>query len=145
VRLVIFLTLFAISVLYALRKGGGPERAAAIIFIFMTVSDPFVHALTPPTYVKLDPGHFIIDLLGWAALLFVALSANRFWPLWVSSLQTISLIAHVTKFLDYSIHPLVYAIMQVSSFYPLLIILMIGTYNHQMRLQHKGSDPPWRH
>jgi hypothetical protein len=106
--------------------------------------DPFVHALTPVTFARLDPGHFIIDLLGWSALLVVAIRARRFWPLWVSSLQTISLIAHVTKFLDYSIHPLGYATMQVSSSYPLLIILMIGTYNHQARLQRVGSDPPWR-
>lgn len=143
VRLVLFLTLLAVSLLYALRKGGGPERAAAIVFIFMTISDPFVHALTPYNYAKLDPGHFIIDLMGWCALLVIALRAERLWPLWVSSLQTISLIAHITKYLDYSIHPFVYAIMQVASSYPLLLLLILGTYNHQVRLQQSGNDRPW--
>jgi hypothetical protein len=143
VRLILFLTLLAISVLYALKRGGGPERAAALVFISMTISDPFVHALTPHNYAKLDPGHFIIDFLGWCALLIIALRAERLWPLWVSSLQTISLIAHIAKFLDYSIHPFVYAIMQVASSYPLLLLLMLGTYHHQMRLRQKGNDPSW--
>lgn len=143
-RLVVFLILLLTSTFYALLRGGEPERAAAVVVIAMTLSDPFVHALTPYTSADLDPGHFIIDLVGWFALLAIALKANRIWPLWVSSLQTISLIAHVAKFLDYSIHPLAYAIMQVSSSYPLLFILGIGTYKHQKRLQQIGKDPPWK-
>jgi hypothetical protein len=144
VRLILFLTLLIGSVTYALLRGGKPERAAAIVFLLMAIGDPFVHEFTPPTYTILDPGHFVIDLLAWCALLAIALRAKRFWPLWISSLQTISLIAHVTKLLDYSIHPTVYAIMQVSSSYPLLIILVIGTLNHQRRLRGSGSDPHWR-
>jgi hypothetical protein len=143
-RLVLFLTLLIAIAVYALLKGGRPERAAALIVITMALSDPFVHALTPYTYAELDPGHFIIDLVGWCALLTIALKANRIWPLWVSSLQTISLIAHIVKYLDYSIHPLAYAIMQVSSSYPLLFILGFGTYNHQKRLRQTGKDPPWK-
>ena len=143
-RQIIFLTLLCLSVIYALRRGGEPERAVATVFIFMTISDPFVHVLTPPDYSVLDPGHFIIDLLAWFALLPIALRANRFWPLCISSLQAISLIAHVAKFLDYSIHPVAYAIMQVSSSYPLLLILVIGTFTHQKRMRENGSDRHWR-
>lgn len=143
-RVFLFITLLVCSVAYALLRGGKPERAAAIIFILMAISDPFVHEFTPLTYSLLDPGHFIIDMLGWCALLAVALRAKRIWPLWVSSFQSVSLIAHITKFLDYSIHPVVYAIMQVSSSYPLLIILIIGTFNHQQRIRLNGSDPHWR-
>lgn len=143
--MIFFILLFVTSVGYALWRGGKPERAVAIILILMLSIDAFVHAITPATYAKTDPGHFVIDALGWVAFLFIALRARRMWPLWVSSLQTISLIAHITKLLNYSIPPLVYAIMQVSSSYPLLIILMIGTYAHQTRLRQTGSDPPWRH
>lgn len=143
-RTTIFLALLAFSIIYALRKGGKPERAAAIVFVLMTISDPFVHALTPIQYTKLDPGHFVIDVAGWTALLAIALHARRFWPLWVSSFQTVSLVAHVVKFLDYTIHPVAYGIMQVAGSYPLLILLMIGTANHQRRLAVNGSDPHWR-
>ena len=143
-RLILFLMLLSLSIVYAIRRGGEPERAVAIILIFMTISDPFVHAITPLTYIELDPGHFIIDLGGWSACLVVALRAQRVWPLWITSLQTISLIAHVTRLVDYSVHPTAYAIMQVASSYPLLMILIIGTRNHQQRLLQNGSDPSWR-
>lgn len=144
-RIIFASFLFLACVGYALWKGGRPERAVALTFILMIGADPFVHSLTPATYVDLDPGHFIIDFVGWAVLLYVALRALRLWPLWVSSLQTISLIAHVIKLLNYSIHPLVYAIMQVSSSYLLLTVLTIGTYCHQKTLHRIGSDLPWRH
>jgi hypothetical protein len=143
VRIVLLLFVLSFSLIYALRRGGEPERAVAIIFILMIISDPLVHVVTPKKFTVLDPGHFIIDLIGWIALLGVALRAHRFWPLWVSALQTISLIAHISKLLDYSIHPVAYGIMQVAGSYPLLIILTIGTYNHQARLHRNGSDIPW--
>jgi hypothetical protein len=133
VRIVLLLFVLSFSLIYALRRGGKPERAVAIIFILMIISDPLVHVVTPKKFTALDPGHFIIDLIGWIALLGVALRA----------LQTISLIAHISKFLDYSIHPVAYGIMQVAGSYPLLIILIIGTYNHQVRLRRNGSDIPW--
>jgi hypothetical protein len=142
-RIVLFLFVLSFSVVYALRRGGEPERAVAIILILMAISDPLVHVVTPEKFTVLDPGHFIIDLVGWIAMLSIALRAKRFWPLCVSALQTISLIAHITKFLDYSIHPVAYGIMQVASSYPLLITLIIGTYNHQKRLRRIGSDAPW--
>ena len=144
-RTTIFLVLLVLSIAYALKKGGAPERAAALVFVLMTISDPFVHALTPMQYTAIDPGHFGIDLAGWGALLVIALRARRFWPLWVSSFQTVSLVAHVVKFLDYTIHPVAYGAMQVAGSYPLLILLMIGTFNHQKRLAKNGNDPHWRY
>jgi hypothetical protein len=143
-RTTIFIALLAFSIIYALRKGGQPERAVAIVFLLMTISDPFVHALTPIQYTQLDPGHFVIDLAGWIALLAIALRARRFWPLWVSSFQTVSLVAHVVRLLDYSIHPVAYGVMQVAGSYPLVILLMIGTFNHQQRFAENGNDPHWR-
>jgi phosphoglycerol transferase MdoB-like AlkP superfamily enzyme len=110
----------------------------------MLISDPFVHAFTPKRFSVLDPGHFIIDILAWLAFFAIALRAQRFWILCVSSLQTISLIAHVAKLLDYSVHPTAYGIMQVASSWPLLILLIIGTFNHRARLQQNGKDPSWK-
>jgi hypothetical protein len=143
-RLLPVLLLLAICTGYALWKGGKPERAAAIVLLLMAISDPFVHVLTPATYIKVDPGHFIIDLAGWFALFYIAIRARRLWPLWISSLQTISLISHVTRLLDYTLLPAAYAIMQVSSSYLLLVVLTVGTYNHQARVRMNLTDQPWR-
>ncbi|WP_321323071.1 hypothetical protein [uncultured Parasphingorhabdus sp.] len=130
--------------MYALYRGGGPERCVAGIVIAMVLLDPAVHIVTPLEYSALDPGHLVIDLAGWLALVAVALRANRFWPLCVASLQTIALVAHVTRMLDVTIHPKAYMIMQIASSYPLLVLLMVGTICHQKRLKAIGIDRSWR-
>ncbi len=143
-RTTVFLILFGAACIYALYRGGAPERWVAVVIIGMLVLDPAVHLVTPLEYAALDPGHFVIDLAGWLALLAIALRANRFWPLWVVSLQTIAMVSHATRLLDMTIHPKAYMIMQIASSYPLLIVLMMGTYYHQKRMQIIGTDRPWR-
>jgi len=110
----------------------------------MLVLDPAVHIVTPLEYSKLDPGHLVIDAVAWIGLLVVALRANRFWPLCVASLQTIALVAHAARMLDMTIHPRAYMIMQIASSYPLLVLLLIGTFYHQKRLKAMGTDRSWR-
>tara|TARA_R110000787_G_scaffold98664_4_gene202775 strand:+ start:3973 stop:4311 length:339 start_codon:yes stop_codon:yes gene_type:complete len=110
----------------------------------MLVLDPVVHIVTPLEYAKLDPGHLVIDLAAWIGFLAIALRANRFWPLCVVSLQTIALVAHVTRMLDVTIQPKAYMIMQIASSYPLLVALMIGTFYHRKRLTAIGTDISWR-
>ena len=71
-------------------------------------------------------------------------SREQFWPLWVSSLQSISLIAHageIPRLFGSSARLRRHA---GSELLPLLIMLMIGTYNHEMRLRLNNSDVPWK-
>ncbi|MEH6660839.1 MAG: hypothetical protein V7679_04235 [Parasphingorhabdus sp.] len=143
-RTLVFLLFLGAICIYALYRGGGPERWVACIVIAMVVLDPAVHIFTPLEYATLDPGHLVIDMAGWLGLLAVALRANRFWPLCVVSLQTIALVAHATRLLDVTIHPKAYMIMQIASSYPLLVLLMIGTFYHQKRLKTIGTDRSWR-
>ena len=143
-RIFVFLLLLVTSCVYALYRGGGPERWVACIIIGMGALDPLVHLVTPLEYATVDPGHLFIDLLGWLCLFAVALRANRFWPLCVVSLQTIAIVAHTARLLDVTIHPKAYMIMQIASSYPLLVVLMVGTFYHQKRLKSIGTDKSWR-
>tara|TARA_R110000824_G_scaffold211072_3_gene397027 strand:+ start:11980 stop:12420 length:441 start_codon:yes stop_codon:yes gene_type:complete len=143
-RTLVFIFLLGAICIYALYRGGGPERWVACVVIGMVALDPAVHLFTPLEYATLDPGHLVIDLVAWTGLFAIALRANRFWPLWVVSLQTIALVSHATRLLDVTIQPKAYMIMQIGSSYPLLAALMIGTFFHQKRLKAAGIDRPWR-
>tara|TARA_R110001606_G_scaffold215047_2_gene362932 strand:- start:6770 stop:7210 length:441 start_codon:yes stop_codon:yes gene_type:complete len=143
-RTLVFIFLLGAICIYALYRGGGPERWVACVVIGMVALDPAVHLFTPLEYATLDPGHLVIDLVAWTGLVAIALRANRFWPLWVVSLQTIALVSHATRLLDVTIQPKAYMIMQIGSSYPLLAALMIGTFFHQKRLKAAGIDRPWR-
>ena len=93
----------------------------------MGVSEPAVHVFTPLEYATLDSGHLVIDLAAGIGFFAIALRAN-----------------HIAKLLDVTIHPKAYMIMQIASSYPLLVVLMIGTFYHQKRLRTIGTDMSWR-
>lgn len=140
----VFLFVLAIVAIYAIVWGGGPERAMAAVCLSATILDPVVHIVTPLEYSQMDPGHLVVDLFAFVGFLAISLRAKRFWPLCVTSLQLISLVAHFAKLVDVSIVPRAYFVMQAASSHPLLITIAIGTYCHQLRLKADGTDPSWR-
>ena len=143
-RIAIFYVLFVSCTLYALWRGGAPERAVAGSYFAIWLLDGALNLVYPADFADMDPVHLAIDILIWLSFFAVAMRAKRFWPLCLVSLQTIALVAHSAKFMDVSIAPRAYLTMQIASSFPVLILLAIGTYCHQRRLKANGSDPAWR-
>lgn len=142
-RIAIFLTLLLMALAYALRKGGGPERAMASILIFMAVSDQLLHLFVPVQFLAVDTGHLLIDLIAAIATLVLAFRAYRFWPMMAAVLQLLPLLAHSTRALDLGLHPIAYLTMQVGASWLLPPLLIAATWQHQRRLAVFGSDPSW--
>lgn len=143
-RVQLYLAGLCLVLFYAMWKGGGPERAVGWILIFMGASTSLARLVFPPTFVSLDEVVLGSDLAALMALLLVALRSSRFWPLCVCSLQTVSLVAHLARALDYSILPKVYWLMAIGPSYPIIVLLALGTWRHQYRLRRYGKDPSWR-
>jgi len=143
-RIACFLTLLFLATFYALRKGGGPERAMALILIAMLAADQALHLFVPARFATLDTGHLAIDLAAAAATLALALTAHRFWPLAAAALQLLPLLAHFSRAADMSVHPAAYLTMQVFASWLLPPLLAFGTWRHQRRLRTGGSEPSWR-
>ncbi|WP_422060851.1 hypothetical protein [Sphingopyxis sp.] len=143
-RIAVFLILMLVAIGYAARKGGGPERAMAIIAATMIASDQALHLLVPPEFASLDIGHLAIDLFGASATMFLALVAYRFWPMIAAALHILPLLAHLSRYFDIMLHPAAYLTMQVASSWPVGPILIVATWGHQRRIRQFGSDPSWR-
>lgn len=143
-RIACFLTLLFLATLYALRKGGGPERMMALILIAMLVADQALHLIVPARFEALDAGHLVIDLAAAAATLALALNAHRFWPLAAAALQLLPLLAHFSRAADISVHPIAYLTMQVFASWLLPPLLALGTWRHRRRLLIFGSDRSWQ-
>jgi hypothetical protein len=128
---------------YALRRGGTPEKMGATIlaigsFLTMaTISDRTV------SHRSVEVGVLIVDLLCLAAFLALALRADRFWPLWVAALQMIGTAGHAVKYVDPEIVRRAYALILIIWAYPMIMLLIAGTWRHQRRLAHLGVDKPW--
>jgi hypothetical protein len=82
----------------ALWRGGWPERCAAGAMIAAW----FGSALTQNTLQMWGPqtGVVIIDLMLLAVLLILALTTDRWWPMWASGFHGLGVLLHLAVLLD---------------------------------------------
>jgi hypothetical protein len=123
---------------YAIRCGGMPERTVGIVILSGVAVDPLLHEFLRVRFATVDPTHLLIDSVSFIAFLAVSLRAHRFWPLWLSAFQLLSLGAHGAKAMNLSIHPVVYSAMTVAWAYGMLFLLIGATRYHQ-RLRARGE------
>jgi len=142
-RIAIFVTLLLMAVGYALRRGGAPERAMAVILCAMLAADQLLHIFVPVEFASVDTGHLLIDSAAAAATFLLALAAYRFWTMIAAVLQMLPLLAHFSRAMDLSIHPIAYLTAQVAASWLLLPLLALATWQHQQRLKQHGSDRSW--
>lgn len=130
---------------FAWRKGEEPERMVAAILVATALLDLGNHAVFgDPAFFSVNPGHIVIDSWGLAGLLWVALRANRGWPLWACSAQVIVMLAHLAKLIDLSLVRYGYFAM---SELPIIIqsaALLLGTTAHLKRADRIGRYNDWR-
>jgi hypothetical protein len=92
---------------------------------------------------KVEVGVFFIDVGCLVAFLGVALRAARYWPLWVTALQVIGIAGHAIKLVDPAGFPWAYAFALAFWSYPMLLLIVLGTFRHQQRLAKFGVDRSW--
>ena len=143
-RIAVFLIFLSMALGYALWKGGAPERLMAAILLAMAVMDQALHLFIPPHFATVDTGHLVIDLFAATTTVTLAIAAHRFWPMVAAVLQILPLLAHFSRALDISMHPVAYLTMQVASSWLLPPLLALATWRHRQRLQRNGSDRPWQ-
>lgn len=142
-HMAIYIGIFSASCLYALLRGGAPERAVALVMILGVVASRFVLSPVPHRYQGVEIGDLIVDGLVLAAFLVIALRANRFWPMGMVMLHGMSVLAHLLKFWDVKLIRAAYLVMLAIWIYPQLLLLVLGTYRHRKRIKDNGSDPSW--
>src|SRR3546814_3633906 len=116
----------------------------AWVAIWMVVSDQIINRMVPLGYALLDFCHIVIDGFGATSTLVLALIAHRFWTMIAAALHLLTLMAHLSRASDLSMHPAAYMIMQVAWSWLVPPFLIFATWRHQQRLQQNGSDPSWR-
>ncbi len=94
---------------YALWRGRGDERAAALVCVVATAASVLVNSPLTRRFAGVETGVLVVDLLTLAAFIAIALRTKRFWPLWVAGFQLTSTFAHVLKAVHFSLVPQVYA------------------------------------
>jgi hypothetical protein len=122
---------------YALLRGRGDERAAALICLVATVASVLVKYPLTRRFTGVETGVLIVDLVTLAAFTTIALRTNRFWPLWVAGFQLTSTFAHGLKAIHFGLLPQVYAAAERFWVYPIFLAIVVGTWRTHRRVQRQ--------
>lgn len=130
----LFRTLLFSVVVYALMRGGRDERAVAWMCVAGTLATILAISPLGDRFQHLELGVALIDVVVFAGFTAVAITSQRFWPLWISGLQLTTILGHSLKAVDSSLIPQAYGAALNFWGYPILIILAVGTFRtHRWR------------
>lgn len=125
------------------RFGGKPERHIASIYFSMLVLSTFNALVVSETggadYSDLQNVHFALDLGALLGVVFTALRYDRWWVLWVGSVQFIAVTAHLLRALAFPMPPIAYAVMERWPVWLAILITGFGTFLHHRNAMVTGS------
>ena len=129
--------------LYTAMRGGWPERIGAAILTVGSILTLATLSSAATIYSSLEFNVFVVDVATLLAFLVLALRANRLWTLCITALQLVGTAGHAVKLVDPQVLPYAYAFALRFWSYPMMLLLLIGTWNHQKRLAKFGVDKSW--
>ena len=129
--------------LYALWAGGWPERVGAAVYALSVVATYLALLVHQQMWLNLEAGVFIVDAVTFLVFVFIALWADRFWPLWVSAFLGIGLLGHLAKLMMPDTFWRAYAFVLAIWSYPILALIAAGTFLHWKRRKRAGADRSW--
>jgi hypothetical protein len=129
----------------AYRHGGPPERLAAVLIVVWIIADAIYHLLFGPSgFDKVDPVHLILDGGELGAIIWLALNANRTWPLWAAAAQVICVSGHIAVLIEPDGMRRAYWAMTQLPQYIQLTALLCGATAHARRVRLMGRYRSWR-
>lgn len=129
----VFWALLLLTCGYALWRGQRDERIAGAACLLASVATRLVISPQQLRYSQVEIGLLAIDLAVLAVFTAVALRSQRFWPLWIAGLQLTTSMAHLFKAVELDLLPHAYGAAMRFWSYPILLILVIGTWRGQRR------------
>lgn len=143
IRNLLFILLLWGSFFFAIVKGGRSERAVAIIMLVGVEMSHFVLSPISVRYHGVELGVLFVDVLTFAALFAVGLTTQKFWPLWVTAMQGVGLMAHLSGVLP-DVIPYAYANAVQLWSWPMLITLSVGTWIHMRDRAQQAAMARWQ-
>lgn len=139
IQVALLLLVFA----FALWRGGKPEKYVASIYVGLLLAGIGYRIVTggwsESAYGGLHVYRFICDVVVLACVFAVALRFDRWWVLWVGSVQLLPVMAHLIRAADLPLEPLVYAIMERWPGWIAILLTGFGTWQAARRRKMPAS------
>jgi hypothetical protein len=139
---IVYFALLMACCLYALARGGTPERAAVGILVSAVVATVLSHSTGTHRFYQLEISLLAIDASLFLAITALAMKAQRYWPIWLAAVKLNTVITHLL-ILSPTLPPWSYAIANAAWSYPSPLLIAIGAMRHRQRLRRFGADPAW--
>lgn len=142
----VFLIFWITACSYVAVRGGAPERIAAGAIVLAILATTFLSFLLRPragAYGSMELGVAFTDVALFATLVALALSSARFWPMLMASMQGCGMMGHLAKPLAPDIIPKAYYVTVAFWAYPIILLLIVATWRHRVRLKRYGVDYAW--
>lgn len=133
-----------VSCAYALWFGGAPERLAGLTLGLGDILSVMLVSPRPLRFHHAEAGLLLVDVLILAILLAVALHSTRWWPLFLAGLQVDGVVVDLMYLAAPRTAPIAYLNATALWSYPMLAILIAGTWRHRRRLRRLGHDAAWK-
>jgi hypothetical protein len=141
---ILALTMVFVAAYVAVARGGPPERLAAGIIVCWIMADAAYHlAFGPSGFARVDPVHLVLDGVELVAIVWLALRANRMWPMWAAAAQLICVSGHMALFIEPGMQRAYWAMTQLPQ-YIQLTALVLGAVAHARRFERIGPYRSWR-
>ena len=142
IRILVFNPFYVVACLFALVRGGPPERIGALILVADFELSLFVVGPMSHRFSGVEWPMFGVDFAAFAALYLLSILSARYWPIWMAALQGCVALSHLVGFRR-DIIAWAYGTTVASWSYLLLAILAIATWRHIRRRAQFGIDPAW--
>lgn len=128
---------------YAWWRGRTEERIAATTCVLAVIATRFVISPQSMRYEGVEIGLLWIDAGVLASFVAIALYSDRFWPLWAAGFQLTVSMSHGLKAIELDLLPRAYAAAAVFWSYPILLVILLGTWRtHRRRIAEAESPAP---
>ena len=132
-RQLLFLALLVFCTAYGLARGGRPERVAAATMLVGCVLTWAVNSPLAIRYASVELSILMVDVAMLLIFATVALTSDRYWPIWVTALQLLVVLAHIARLADPDMLRSGYGFVMAVWSYPQLLAIALGTRAH-----HRG-------
>jgi hypothetical protein len=140
---IVFWSLTALCCGYACLRGGAPERIGAATIVGGSLLTVAAGSAWADRFEYVEVGIFLVDVTVLGAFVALSVTADRFWPLWVSALQALAVLTHIARALEPNLMPWAYGVTLAMGVYPMLLLIAWGTWRHRHRLARYGADRSW--
>jgi hypothetical protein len=136
-----FFILVSVSVGFAMIKGGPSERAGAIVTLLGVTISPIVAHSHAELWHGSENGILLVDTGALVCYAAIMLRSTRFWPIWTTAFQLVTVAAHVGPIFRHSRVAVPFAFEEEIWSWVIFVQLIIVTWLDR-RIGRRGSVQP---